>query len=60
MDVGPVWHRVPDEVRAQAWTLIKAGYHLEADRILLLELGDAFEAKAVVAWLVKRKLGIHN
>jgi hypothetical protein len=51
---------VPDEVRADAWRLVKAGYALEANRVLVLAVGDALEAQGLVAWLVRRKLGIHN
>lgn len=60
MDIGPVWARLSEGAKVRAWHLVRGGWHLEADRILMLELGDALEAKAVVAWLVRRKLHVHN
>lgn len=60
MDVGPLWARLSEEIREQAWRLVKAGWHLEAKRILALALGDARQAQEVNAWLIKRKLHIHN
>ena len=59
-DAGPLWARLPEETRAQAWRLVKAGWHLEANRVLVEALGDGLDAQAVVAWLVRRKLRIHN
>lgn len=60
MDIGPVWARLPEDVRVHAWRLVMAGWHLEAHRVLTEHLGDALEAKGVVAYLTRRKLGIHN
>lgn len=60
VDIASAWARVPDEVKADAWRLVKAGFALEANRVLVLAVGDALEAQGLVAWLVRRKLGIHN
>jgi hypothetical protein len=60
--MGEPWRvsELPAEVLDQADRLVRAGYHLEAHRVLTLVLEDALEAQAVVAWLVRRKLNIHN
>jgi hypothetical protein len=60
MEAETILARVPHEVKAQAWRLIMGCAHLEAHRVLTLALGDAVEAKQVTAYMIRRKLRIHN
>lgn len=49
---------LPRELRTQVHVLLAHEYPLEAHRVLTEYLGDALLAKAIVAYMVRRSLGI--